>query len=420
MSSDRGRTGPPSRKRKRNTAESSSQDDELFERATSLVELLEESKILSVADNDLALLLRHALRSVLFGSLYDSILDILKLRFTITGDDERTQAEIKLANGSLDQLSELYQSRLEDAKALPPPSSYAKHSTWAECQQRSTAILCLRPSDKQGLPLCVLDNVFREFQRQVGAPLPSTEDARKAMNVAFDLCNMMPDHFTAGSDRGELFDKCLHPIFPHSWWRKEVYMSAPTELRPGKAGRAFELDGVVGIFREDKVETGTGDDAYMQVSRVYQLYVEKVRNEKPSLLGQGAPVFLLCPCGGFYDTKSAIIEPLVEPCLMFDDSLHTHQEALARKLFALKQAVITLSSRSRVDGNVINPHPAGVPRVYTTYTAEDNTERSLTFLRPLKENSPRPLLFIATEDPTDSSTHKLVKLVVGKYGAGAH
>ncbi|KIO28050.1 hypothetical protein M407DRAFT_22682 [Tulasnella calospora MUT 4182] len=182
----------------------------------------------------------------------------------------------------------------------------------------------------------------------------------------------------------------------------------------------------------------------MQVLRVYQLYVENLRKEKPSLVEQGVPVVLLCVlgrmlliCGGFYDKRSTIVEPLVERCLMFDDCLHLRQEALARQLFALKQSLVTgkpifrrpsvilstqsyFSSRSSVDGDTANHRPAGVPRVYTTYTTEDNTERSLTLLRPLKRGNPQPLLFIATEDPLDSSTIKLVKLVVREYGVGVH
>ncbi|KAG8909060.1 hypothetical protein FRC01_007169, partial [Tulasnella sp. 417] len=426
-----------STKRKRNPSESSNQDDKLLELAANMAEVLGPSTILSAVSEPIVQLLRPALKGVLRGDLHESTLRILKLRFPVVVDDEPTRATIALTNDNLDQLSKLYQSRLEYANALPPPSSYARHSTWAEWQQKSTANLCSRPSDKQGLPLCVLDNAFREFQQQAMAPLPSTEDARKAMNAAFDLCNTTPDHFALESDRGNAFDECLDPILPLSGWRKEVSMSAPTDLFPGVAGRIYERDGIVCILREDKVETGTGEmrtckchaftnstsrrcavKSPRSLSKAYRYffsaslvgvaYIDTVT----SILTRSPQGPILLICGGFYDTKSTIVEPLVEPCLMFDDYLHTRREALARQLFALKQALVNLCSRSWVDGDTVNHHPAGVPRVYPTYTAEDNAKRSLTFLRPLNESPHQPLLFIAAEDPPDSSNNKLVKLVV--------
>ncbi|KIO18326.1 hypothetical protein M407DRAFT_160421 [Tulasnella calospora MUT 4182] len=98
---------------------------------------------------------------------------------------------------------------------------------------------------------------------------------------------------------------------------------------------------------------------------------------------------------------------------MFDDHLHVRQETLARQLFALKQGLDTLCSRSPPDGRAVNNPQAGVPRIYTTYITEDKAEQSLRFLRPLTERLPQPLLFVTSAD-------KLVKLVVGNYGTEVH
>lgn len=152
-------------------------------------------------------------------------------------------------------------------------------------------------SGKQGLPLCILDDVFREFQQQATAPLPSTTEARRALNAAFNLCYTMPNYFAKEADRSEMFDECLDPILPHRSWRKGVHLQGKSEHLGGHVGRIYEQDGVVCILRQDKVETGTGDDVYMQASRTYQLYVESVHNENPTLIKQGAPVFLLCLLG---------------------------------------------------------------------------------------------------------------------------
>ncbi|KAG8949110.1 hypothetical protein FRC04_009056 [Tulasnella sp. 424] len=413
----------PSAAKKRKVTESGKKNH--IEIVTDVNELLDPLETILSLRNQIKVL-RVALGDVVKEKFNEDVLAILSQRFPVDGDKE-AQSTIRYLNRKLDELSEEYESCLAYAHAIPPPSSYAQCSIWTEWQKKSTAILCFRPSDKQGLPLCILDNVFREFQRQARAPLPLIgEDVRKAMNAAFDLCYMMPNNFDTEYDRGQVFDKCLDPILPNSSWHEKLHLSAPTELRSGNAGRAYVLDGIVRILREDKVETGTGDDAYMQLSRVYQLYVESVRKKNAPLFDQGVPVILLCVlgpilliCGGFHDGKSTIVEPLVEPCLMFGDRLHNRQEALARQLFALKRALDTLRSRSPPNGGTANPHPAGVPRVYTTYTTEDNAEHSLTFLRPLEKSLPQHLLFIAA-DSLDPSTHKLVKLVGKGYGVRAH
>lgn len=39
---------------------------------------------------------------------------------------------------------------MEAAKTYPAPWDYAHYSVWSEWQKDDTAILCLRPTDKQG------------------------------------------------------------------------------------------------------------------------------------------------------------------------------------------------------------------------------------------------------------------------------
>lgn len=52
---------------------------------------------------------------------------------------------------------------------------------------------------------------------------------------------------------------------------------------------------------------------------------------------------LLTVSGGFFDGKSTVIEPLTEPCLMLPDYSMKRQEQLANVLFAMKEAVESLS-----------------------------------------------------------------------------
>lgn len=204
---------------------------------------------------------------------------------------------INLANGDIQELAKLYRLQVELETTMPPPSSYAKHTVWVDWQTRADAILCFRPNDKKGIPLCVLDDVFREFQHQATAPLPATTDAAQAMSAAFDLCRTMPDNFAEETDRSKAFDKCLEPIFQRDLWRKQVPITPDEEVHGAVVDRIYALDGVILIIREDKVEPGTGHDVYMQLVRDYQLFVKESREQDPTFFERGAPVFLLCLLG---------------------------------------------------------------------------------------------------------------------------
>ncbi|KAG8987440.1 hypothetical protein FRB90_003342 [Tulasnella sp. 427] len=401
----------------------------LIRSATSLKTYIEKpaiQKVLEAADDTF-----YAILVLVLDLFVDADRDIdkssqeaLQTRFhPATETSKQARQVIQFANKVLDELEGVYKEWCQYADAIPPPSSYAMTEVWEEWQQKETAILCFRPNEKQGLPLCVLDEVFPRFQRQVKAPLPPTAEASLAMKVAFELCREMPACFAEEKDRQEKFDACVQP-FLSGKWRGCVSISPKSELRSGLVDRAYEVDGVISIFREVKRDIGAGDDAYMQVSRSYQLYVASVQDKDSSYAKGGIPMFLLCVVGplliisgGFYDGKSTIVEPLVEPCLMFDDRLLAHQETLTCQLLALKQAVTTLCSRSPVDSS---PYAPGVPRVYPTYTAEDGTQQSLTFVHPLKENLPRSLLFVAVETLSNTPTERVAKVVIGRYGTEVH
>ncbi|KAG9041299.1 hypothetical protein FS837_012428 [Tulasnella sp. UAMH 9824] len=277
----------------------------------------------------------------------------------------------------------------------------------------------------KGLPLCTLDDVFRAFQQQARAQLPQTPAATQARNAAYSLCHEMPDHFDHEHLRSETFDQCLAPVFPVEGWRARVPIHPRTETHGGTVDRIYALNGTMYILREDQLEADTGDP-YMQVVRDYQLYTEQMRSKNRALFAQGALVFLLSLlgpilmiCGGFHDGKSAIVEPLAEPCLLFDDLLHNRQEVLARQLFALKEAVDALGNRSYEDN--VKDLPVGVPRVYKAYKTKDKGDQRLEWLFRVPTNVPHSLLFLATEDPDckDPACERLVKLI-HKYGDQVH
>ncbi|KAG8912542.1 hypothetical protein FRC00_004298, partial [Tulasnella sp. 408] len=239
--------------------------------------ILQASSTQAVVNQTDVSVILDALESVASGVLARSVLNGFNQPIRVLDDADKSSQgmlSIEMVKAGIEELSKLYRHQVELKEPIPPPSSYAKNTVWVEWQEKANAILCFRPDGKQGLPLCVLDDVFREFQQQATAPLPSTPDARRALNAAFNLCYTMPNHFATEADRSEMFDTCLDPILPHQSWRKGVHIRGKTEHLGGHVGRIYEQDGLACILREDKVETGTGDDVYMQVSRSYQLYVE--------------------------------------------------------------------------------------------------------------------------------------------------
>ena len=57
---------------------------------------------------------------------------------------------IETINDIFRSIVPVYCSLMEAAKTYPAPWDYAHYSVWSEWQKDDTAILCLRPTDKQG------------------------------------------------------------------------------------------------------------------------------------------------------------------------------------------------------------------------------------------------------------------------------
>ncbi|KAG9050148.1 hypothetical protein FS837_007447 [Tulasnella sp. UAMH 9824] len=407
-------------------------------KATLALSYLEQPPVQHFVDTAESHNLIFALQMAQSGSTAQNVLSNLSKIVLLPDLDppQKVIGALGMIQDLIDELSELYKDYLAGENAIPGPSSFAQHDQWAKWQQKDTGILCFRPNGKQGLPLCVLHDVFRQFQVTATETLPSTLAAAQAMNAAFSACRRMPEHFDTEDERSEAFDLCLGPLFPCERWREQVHLSATSGHHGGWVDRTYEVNGVVHILREDKLEADKGDP-YMHVARAYQLLAEKVRSKDPKRAKEGVPVFLLCLlgpmlliCGGFHGGKSTIVEPLAEPCLLFDDCLHRRQEVLARQLYALTQGVDTLSECRREQADFYLPQ---VPRIYPTYrklyeqmqadeqTRPEEQKHGLKWLRPLAATHPRSLLMVATEDPKglDQASMRMVKLV-RQYGAEVH
>jgi hypothetical protein len=174
---------------------------------------------------------------------------------------------------------------------MPVPSSFAL--AWAEAQEGPDAILCLRPPEKQGLPLITLHEAFLHFVNESKKALPATEvDAFKA---AFQLCDAMARHHDNEIARGVAFNKALDPFISQDLWLPEITMSGG----PGMSGRldgALQTEpGVLPLLREDRGELGTNGDPYMQLSRVFQVFVKWKESEEQEMIGVAK--FLLIVAG---------------------------------------------------------------------------------------------------------------------------
>jgi len=214
--------------------------------------------------------------------------------------EERNELEtfIELANNTLAAIVPIYSALLKAANTPPPPSLYAQHAVWGEWQQKETAILCLRPSGKQGLALSLLHDIFRHFQLQARTPISSNgPHAAAAMCAAYNLCQQMGDSFINEEARTEAFESCVKSLFPESVWHHQHLMEAESEGHFGYFDASYSIGGILRIIREDNIEPGDGGDSYMQSARDYQLYISNLREKKDPFLMHGAPTFLLCVFG---------------------------------------------------------------------------------------------------------------------------
>ena len=215
----------------------------------------------------------------------------------------------------LDRLSNACNNVLTLRARMPAPSEYGKSAHWLRHQGQPTAVLCLRPPEKQGLPLLILHDVFRQFVLDLDPKrfgnLAGLSEVSAAKSVADSLCAVMGRPFESEATRRSTFESQTKSLFPNSW-EQECSVSSKFEAHKGKIDSCFSVNGVVCIMREDKAEPGQGNgDAYIQLSRGYQMYVTMIGeisqvdligednpdNLERRLLLHGAPTFLVCVIG---------------------------------------------------------------------------------------------------------------------------
>jgi hypothetical protein len=99
------------------------------------------------------------------------------------------------------------------------------------------------------------------------------------------MSHPFPDELARSSE----FDNCVRPLFD-AWYSQ--HHLAPAGGRTAIVNRTISsANNVIVLFREDRREMGTGDDAYMQLARDYDVYRKTI---KPS---DGCPAFLVSVWG---------------------------------------------------------------------------------------------------------------------------
>jgi len=221
-------------------------------------------------------------------------------------------------NTQYETFSKLQKTRLS---YFPLPSEFAKD--WSQHQNDVSArVLCLRPPEARGLPLCTLHDAFRRFLLAVQGPLPQASDTTTAaVRSAAMLCASMGESFTMGDEdsdnevqqssdqslkengRSLEFDDCTRGILNGFISQYSLSSSSDIDIHGGVvAGALLEKDTFIAL-REIKAEPGAAGDAYMQVARGYDLAVQVLQDKKDAVseafLKQGAPMFLLCVVGAF-------------------------------------------------------------------------------------------------------------------------
>ncbi|KAG8967424.1 hypothetical protein FRC03_009944 [Tulasnella sp. 419] len=288
--------------------------EELLKQATSLLDAFESKRLIRAAKNweqmeedrlemirivkDIISNDKQYLEAVIKGIRIPlDFPDEWPQQFT-TKQIDASKAIIEEVNEGAQNVAQLCETLLTSTKAAPSPSLYNQIPIWHEWQKNENAILCLRPKEKHGLPLWILADVFRQFRLMANAPLPQdTVAANVALQVAYNLCDTMGEAFLTDKERSVRFQDCIGSFFSPGQWSQHC-ISTKSEMYDASVDDCLLMEGIICIFREDKVELGEGHDAYLQIARDYQIYIARLRdNNDYVLLHRGAPTFLLCLIG---------------------------------------------------------------------------------------------------------------------------
>jgi hypothetical protein len=117
-----------------------------------------------------------------------------------------------------------------------------------------------------------------------------------ALHTAYNLCIEMANSFENEKARRDAFETCIKPFFPGYKFEHEVVVRSRFERYDSTFNLLMSRNGNPVLGSENKHELGSGD-AYMQICRVYQTWINQLKDQKSVVLPHGAPMILTCLMG---------------------------------------------------------------------------------------------------------------------------
>ena len=198
-------------------------------------------------------------------------------------------------SSQLPSTAKLIEAFLVELAGLPEPSSYAHIATWRVWQEKSSAILNLRPPTKQGLPIEILHPVFATFLQDVKSmQLDEWAPEDEVNTTSIKLCEAMAGSFENEVGRRTKLIGLLNCLGIDLQIEFRIQQTLPLETHSAQPDLHLSAGGRTVLLGEVKAEFETADP-YMQVSRSYQALVHNLTG-----LGRasdGVPCILLAVCG---------------------------------------------------------------------------------------------------------------------------
>ena len=160
----------------------------------------------------------------------------------------------------LPSTAKLIEAFLIELAGLPEPSLYAHVSTWCVWQERSTAILNLRPPTKQGLPIEVLHPVFATFLHDVKSmQLDEWTPEDDVNSTSIKLCGAMAGSFENEVAQHKELIALLHCFGLDLQIEFNIQQPLPLETHSAQPDLHLSAGGRTVLLGEIKAEFETAD-----------------------------------------------------------------------------------------------------------------------------------------------------------------
>lgn len=168
------------------------------------------------------------------------------------------------------------------------PSTFAQSSGWIGPQLGPGAIDCLRPPERNGLPIVLLDPAFAQFTSIIEQEPPLNHEYTNAARLAGELCLTMSKHFSNEKERAEKFHSIIAGFFAPEF---PSFVSASYGNSHQHAS-ILNRSGEAKLIVEYKNEPGNNGNVHMQGVRSFDAAAQTrpIDQQKQT----GCPSFIAC------------------------------------------------------------------------------------------------------------------------------